>query len=80
MAKDGKIEAGEELRHILGDIDADKAIQILALEPTAAELEAAVMWAEGNEDIVSTQGAPLSGKAARIYDILTEDQDDEAHR
>lgn len=77
MAMNGKIDAVEELRHILGDIDDAKAAEILALQPTPEELDVAVMWAEGNEDIVATRGHTLSGKTARIFEILTADEDDE---
>ena len=79
MAMNGKIEAVEELRHMLGDIDSGKAAQILALEPTPEELEVAVMWAQGNEDIVATQGGTLSPKTAQIFDILTADDAEERH-
>lgn len=78
MTMDADREDVEALRHILGDIDEAKAAQILALEPTPAELEAAVLWAAGNEDIVATQGGPLSDKTAQIFEILTADDSSEA--
>ena len=77
MAMNGKIEITEELRHMLGDIDEAKAAEILALQPTPEELEVAVLWAEGNEDIVATRGHTLSGKTALIFDILTADEAEE---
>lgn len=69
----------EELRHILGDIDDAKAAEILALEPTAAELQTAVLWADGKEDIVATRGGSLSGKTAQIYEILIAGEEEEEH-
>jgi hypothetical protein len=77
MAMDGKREVVEELRQLLGDIDDEKAAEILALEPTPEELEIAVLWAQGNEDIVSTRGIALSPKTGRIFDILTEGEDED---
>lgn len=77
MSENAERETIEELRHILGDIDDIKAAEILALQPTPEELEIAVLWAEGKEDIVATRGGSLSGKTAQIYDILTADEEDE---
>ncbi len=71
MAAQDNNESIQELRHILGDINEITAAQILALEPTQQELEIALLWAEGKEDIVATRGGTLSGKTSQIYDILT---------
>lgn len=77
MANEDRITAIEELRHILGDIEEAKVAEILALEPTVAELQTAVLWADGKEDIVATQGGSLSGKTAQIYEILAADEEDD---
>jgi len=79
MTSEGRIAAIEELRHILGDVDDAKAAEILALEPTVAELQTAVLWADGKEDIVATQGGSLSGKTAQIYEILIAGEEEEEH-
>jgi hypothetical protein len=76
VTKEDEHQTVEDLRHILGDIDDIKAAEILALAPTAEELEIAVLWAEGKEDIVATRGGTLSGKTAEIYEILTADEED----
>jgi hypothetical protein len=75
--RDGESDEIRQLRHLLGDIDDIKAAQILALEPTPEELEVAVLWADGKEDIVATRGHTLSGKTAQIYEILTTGEEDE---
>jgi hypothetical protein len=67
----------QQLRHLLGDIDDAKAAQILALQPTPEELEVAVLWADGKEDIVATRGHTLSGKTARIYEVLTAGEEED---
>ena len=80
MIREQQTEAVEELRHILGDIDDTKAAEILALEPTAAELQTAALWADGKEDIVATRGGSLSGKTAQIYEILIAGEEEEEKR
>jgi hypothetical protein len=49
----------------------------LTLEPNEAELEEAVIWAAGNGDLQAKAGRPLDGKAAKIFDIITADEEDE---
>jgi hypothetical protein len=57
----------DDLKAVLGDVDNDKALQILALDPTPAELEEAAIWAAGDGDVLAKSGKPLSGKAAEIW-------------
>ena len=71
MAEQGNNETVQVRRLMLGDINEITAAHILALEPTQQELEIALLWSEGKEDIVATRGGTLSGKTAQIYDILT---------
>lgn len=66
----------EDLKAVLGDIDNDKVLQILALDPTPAELEEAAIWAVGDGDVLAKSGKPLTGKAAEILDILTADEEE----
>lgn len=79
MTNEDRIAAIEELRHLLGDIDDAKVTEILALEPTVTELQTAVLWANGKEDIVATRGGSLSGKTAQIYEILIAGEEEEEH-
>jgi predicted phosphoribosyltransferase len=67
----------ESLRRVAGDLEPIKAAEILALEPNEGELEEAVIWAAGNGDLQAKAGRPLDGKAAKIFDIITADEEDE---
>lgn len=64
------------VRRIVGDVDDATAIAILALHPTTADLEQAVLWAAGNGDVLGKQGHALTGVAAAIFDLLTADEDE----
>jgi hypothetical protein len=66
----------DDLRAVLGDIGDAKVLQILALDPTPAELEEAAIWATGDGDLLAKSGKPLSGKTAEIVDILTADEEE----
>ena len=68
----------DDLLRIVGDLDERKAIEILALHPTAAEIEEAAMWAAGDGDVLAKAGRPLTGIAAEIFDILSADEEEES--
>lgn len=65
-----------DLKNIVGDIDDDKIIAILELQPTLAELEEAAVWATGDGDVLAKEGRPLAGVAAEIFEILTADEEE----
>lgn len=66
----------DEIKAVLGDIDDNKIIEILALKPSLVDLEAAVMWLAGDSDILAKDGYQLSEAAAQIVDILAMDEDE----
>jgi hypothetical protein len=66
----------DDLTRIVGDIDQRKALQILALNPTVADLEEAAIWAAGNGDVLGKRGRPLGVVAANIFDILTANEEE----
>lgn len=68
---------GEDLKRILGDIDASKLSEILALKPTLAVVEEAALWANGDGDVLAKSGHPLTGVIAKIVDILTAEEESE---
>lgn len=68
---------GDDVRRLIGDIDERKVLDILALHPTIAEIEQAVLWASGDGDILAKGGHPLSGTAAEVLDILSADEEEE---
>jgi hypothetical protein len=66
----------DDLRRMLGDIDDVKIIEILALRPSLADLEAAAIWATGDGDVLGKSGRPRAGVVADIVDILAADEDE----
>jgi len=73
--------AGEaDLRRILGDLDDAKVLEILAISPTAAEVEEAASWASGEGDRIDRAGHHLVGNVARVFEILVREADESNHR
>lgn len=72
-SKNLPITSAEEIRHLVGPVADHTIAEILGLSPTNEDLEVAITYAEGEGDIAGTEGHPLSGKSARIYEILAED-------
>ena len=69
----------DDIKAILGNIDADKMLAIVELRPTVADVETALLWLEGDADIYGA-GEPLKGLAADIVAILTAGEDEEEQR
>ncbi|MGC8535303.1 MAG: hypothetical protein ACP5QR_07180 [Rhizomicrobium sp.] len=69
----------DELLQLVGKADDTTLIEILALSPSLAEVEEAVLWAEGEAEELAKSGHSLNGKAARIYEILTADSEEDAY-
>lgn len=72
----------DDIVRIVGDLEDSKVAAILALAPTAQEVEAAVLWAEAENDVVNELEQPLTGATALIYEILItrKDYGEEEHR
>jgi len=69
----------EELRRLAGDIDDEKISEILALQPSVADIEMAVMRAAGEDAVLNIAGHTLDAKVAAIVEILTADQGEDEH-
>ena len=69
-----------DLTALLGDIDDDKFAEILRLDPNLSDIEQAVIWARGEGEVLGKSGHPLLGKAARIFEIVTADDEEEPAR
>lgn len=69
-----------DLLELVGDVDEQKMLDILALHPTIAEIEEAAMWVAGDGDILAKAGRPMSGTAAEILEILGAEEDEEPPR
>jgi hypothetical protein len=66
----------DDVKHIVGDIEEWKIIEILALKPTLTEVEEAAVWASGNGDVLAKAGHPQVGVIAQIVEILTADEEE----
>jgi hypothetical protein len=66
-----------DLIHVLGELDDARALEILALQPTVADLEEAALWLHGNGDLLGKSGHPLTGVAGEIFAILAADEEQE---
>lgn len=64
----------EMVRGLCGDVLDWKVAAIVALEPSAADVAAAVEWAAGQDDL-GGMGRPLSGLSAQVYDLLRADEE-----
>lgn len=68
----------DDIKIILGNVDEAEMIEILALQPTIAELEEAAIWVKGDGEVIGKGGRPpLTGKVAAILEIITADEEDE---
>jgi hypothetical protein len=66
----------DDITEILGEIEADKLLAILSLQPTIADLETASVWLAGDDDVFGS-GHPVKGTASDIISILVEGEEDE---
>jgi hypothetical protein len=73
-----------DIVHLFGPIDDHLAREILALQPSPAELEVVAAYQAGMTDVLGEERVPLTGNAARIYEIVSRDEalleEEEAHR
>ena len=60
----------EEISSLVGDLCGTDIAAIVSLQPSRAELEAALAWAELESYAVGEARRPLNGKIAEIYEIL----------
>jgi hypothetical protein len=67
----------DDAKRLLGDTDEGKIAEVLAVQPTIWELEQAAIWHRGDGDVLGKAGYPLSGKAARVFEILSVDDEDD---
>lgn len=75
--RSGPFASRDDVERVVGDMDEATVLEILALQPTLAELEEAAVWARGEGDVIGKSGHALSGVCAEIYDLLTADDEEE---
>jgi len=73
------IATRDDVKDILGELDAAKLLAIMSLRPTIADIEEASIWLSGDADVFSA-GEPVKGVASEIVTILTENEDEEPVR
>ena len=72
------VDAGDVVR-LLGELDAARIAEILALSPSLADLEQAAAWLQGDGDALAQAGQPLIGKAAQVFDIAESAEESALH-
>jgi hypothetical protein len=63
-----------ELLNLFGPLDAHRALEIMELHPSLADLEVASAYFSGMSDVMGEERLPLAGIAARIYEIVSRDE------
>jgi hypothetical protein len=70
------LASSDDVRRILGDLDGDKLLEIVALHPTIVDVEQASLWLAGDADVFGA-GQPLPPLPGEIVAILTADEEEE---
>ncbi len=63
-----------EVVRLFGTIDDHKAAEIIALNPTPVELDVVESYLAGMTDVMGKERIPLTGKTARIFEIIMRDE------
>jgi hypothetical protein len=64
-----------EILRLFGQIDDQKVVGIIELQPTSSDLEVAAAYMKGMDDVMGEERRPLAGNAAKIFEILNRDED-----
>ena len=59
-----------DLQQILGDMDDETAVAILALGPNVEQIEEVGVWLSGDEDVLGKEGRPFDTVVAQILDLV----------
>ena len=70
----------DELVRLVGELEPVRLAEIEQLQATTNEIEEAVAFASGEDDVMGEARVPLIGRAAEVYDILTADEPVEDER
>jgi hypothetical protein len=65
----------EQVRGLCGELLDDTVAKIIESGATLAELETALAWAKGQDDVMGEAEEPLSGAAAVVFDLLASEDD-----
>jgi hypothetical protein len=75
-----KTPTRDDVIHLLGDISDHKVVEILETRATLEQLEEAAAWLAGESDVMGEERLPLTGAAAKVYDIIARDELPERQR
>jgi len=75
----GIVASPDDIRRIIANLDDEKLLEIMSLQPTVHDIEEASLWLAGDTDIFGA-GKPLGSIAGEIVAILTADQEEESGR
>lgn len=64
----------EELVRLVGELEPARLAEIELLHATISEIEEAVAFATGEDDVMGEARIPLIGRAAEVYEIITSDE------
>lgn len=64
----------EELVRLVGELEPARLAEIEKLQATVEEIEEAVAYAGGEDDVMGEARIPLIGRAAEVYEIITSDE------
>ena len=67
----------DEVVRLCGDVEDWKVGAIIETGASQAELEQAVAWSMGEDDVMGEERKPLTGRVAQVCEILTRDEEDE---
>lgn len=76
VGSSAKAASTGDIRAILGALNENDLLEIVALRPSIRDVEEAAIWLSGDRDIFG-KGEPLKGIAAEIVTVLAPDEDDE---
>ena len=64
----------KDITRMFGTIDDHRAVEILDLNPSPADLEVTLAYLADMSDIMCEERQPLTGVASDIYEIVTRDE------
>ena len=67
--------SSQDVRRLFRDIDDHKVAEIVASGATLAELEQVAAYLARQTDVMGEMERPLTGRAARIYELLRRDEE-----
>lgn len=70
-----KTPTGEDIVHLFGPINDQVVVDILDVGATYKELEEVALQLAQEDDVLGDMRLPLTGAAARVYDILMSVED-----